>query len=148
MLDACETNSMIMNPFWEVTFQAPEEDIDRIFDHITSFVDLVHGKTDRNAFRTTAGFEYYRPLAGTPTGAEEEVRKRPGVAQITVLIERNQQKLHQVIEAIYEVHSYYEPVIVVREILRSSTKGLDDSGNPHRFWNTTGDWKSNPQTNP
>ena len=46
------------------------------------------------------------------------------------------------IEAIYAVHSYYEPVIIVQDELRSSGNGLDDSDNPHRWWNTTGDWKT------
>ena len=47
-----------------------------------------------------------------------------------------------VIEAIYEVHSYYEPVITVTDVLRSLCKGLDDSINPHRWWNKDGDWKA------
>ena len=49
--------------------------------------------------------------------------------------------LNNVIEAIYEVHSYYEPVITVTEVLRSQCKGLDDKDNPHRWWNKEGDWK-------
>jgi hypothetical protein len=32
-------------------------------------------------------------------------------------------------------------MIAVEEILVSRSKGLDDSKNPHRWWNTTGDWK-------
>ena len=50
--------------------------------------------------------------------------------------------LNRVIEAIYEVHSYYEPVITVTEVLRSQCKGLDDRENPHRWWNKDGDWKA------
>lgn len=34
-----------------------------------------------------------------------------------------------------------EPLIRFQSILSSRTKGLDDSANPHRWWNTTGDWK-------
>ena len=44
-------------------------------------------------------------------------------------------------EAIFAVHSYQEPFICVREALVSRSRGLDDSKNPHRWWNTTGDWK-------
>jgi hypothetical protein len=136
-----ETNAIFMEPHWQVTFQAPEEDIDRIFDHVTEFAPLEQGKTDKNAYRSANGFEYYRPREGTPTGAEEEVRKRPGVAEVSFFIPRDQKQLDLVIEAIYAVHSYYEPVITVKEVLRSRCKGLDDSDNPHRWWNKGGDWK-------
>ena len=136
-----ETRAILMEPSWKVTFQAPEEDVDRIFEHITQFVPLEHGKTDRNAYRSANGHEYYRPREGTPTGAEEMVRKRPAVAELSLFIPRDGTQLDQVIEAIYAVHSYYEPVIVVEEVLRSRCKGLDDSQNPHRWWNKGGDWK-------
>ena len=68
----CETNAVSMIPCWLVTVKGPEEDLDRIFDEIIRFEALVYGKTDRNAFRTPPGFEYYRPMQGTPTGAEDE----------------------------------------------------------------------------
>jgi hypothetical protein len=42
-----ETNAIFMEPHWQVTFQAPEEDIDRIFDHITEFVALEQGRRTR-----------------------------------------------------------------------------------------------------
>ncbi len=91
------------------------------------------------------GFEYYRPLEGTPTGAEKETRKRPGVKQMYVVIPQDRDQLSAVIEAIYAVHSYYEPPIYVEPLLRSETKGIDDSDNPHRWWNKRGDWKNDQQ---
>jgi hypothetical protein len=57
----------------------------------------------------------------------------------------DQKTIGQVIEAIFQVHSYQEPVIRIQNILTSRTKGLDDSGNPNRWWNTTGDWKAKPE---
>ena len=33
------------------------------------------------------------------------------------------------------------PYVPVRDALVSRSKGLDDRDNPHRWWNTTGDWK-------
>ncbi|WP_218940228.1 hypothetical protein [Denitrobaculum tricleocarpae] len=140
--DGFETHSMLMEPHWLVTFQAPVEDIDRIFEEITIHTPLQHGKTDKNGFRTSSGQEYYRPREGTPTGAEEEIRKRPGVDEMSFFIPQDNQVLERVIEAIYAVHSYYEPVVFVREVLRSRCKGLDDSRNPHRWWNKSGDWKT------
>ncbi|MEO9821910.1 MAG: hypothetical protein ABJ370_06660 [Paracoccaceae bacterium] len=136
-----DTRPIRMEPLWLVTFQAPREDVDRVFDEIVKSVPLVHGKTDSNAYRATGGLEYYRPLEGTPTGAEDDIRKRPNVDELRFFIPRDTGVLDQVIEAIYEVHSYYEPVITVQDILRSTCKGLDDKANPHRWWNKDGDWK-------
>ncbi len=138
-----DTNPIIMQPHWLITFQAPAGDVDRIFNRIAEAAPLVHGKTDMNAYRAPGGIEYYRPLEGTPTGAEEELRKRPEVDEIRFFLPRDTALLDRVIEAIYEVHSYYEPVIIVQDVLRSLCKGLDDSDNPHRWWNNQGDWKNN-----
>ncbi len=136
-----DTRPIEMQPMWLMMFQAPEEDVDRIFDAIVEVAPLAQGKTDRNGYRTPAGIEYYRPRKGTPTGAEEETRHRPNVDEMRFFIPRDPALLNAVIEAIYEVHSYYEPVITVTEVLRSQCKGLDDSDNPHRWWNKDGDWK-------
>jgi len=137
-----ETPSLKLLPHWRVTFAAPTEDVDRIFEEIIKIAPLVQGKTDQNAYLMAEGFEYYRPLEGTPTGAEDETRKRPGVKQMYVVIPQQRDQLTAVIEAIYAVHSYYEPPIYVEAVLRSQTKGVDDSDNPHRWWNTNGDWKT------
>ena len=136
-----ETASLKLIPHWKITFAAPTQDIDRIFEKISSEVELVHGKTDHNAYLHGVGHEYYRPLEGTPTGSEEKTRKRPGVNQMHVVIPQEKDQLDNVIEAIFSVHSYYEPSIYIESILRSQTKGIDDSDNPHRWWNTSGDWK-------
>ncbi|MEP6065645.1 MAG: hypothetical protein ABJ246_07405 [Paracoccaceae bacterium] len=136
-----DTRPIRMEPLWLVAFHAPREDVDRVFDEIVKSVPLIHGKTDSNAYRAPDGLEYYRPLEGTPTGAEDDIRKRPNVDELRFFIPRDTGILDQVIEAIYEVHSYYEPVITVQDILRSTCKGLDDKANPHRWWNKDGDWK-------
>lgn len=136
-----DTRPMKLEPLWLVTFQAPSEDVQRIYDEIIKHVALRHGKTDKNAYCAAEGVEFYRPLEGTPTGAENDVRKRPGVQEVRFFLPRVAAELEKVIEAIYQVHSYYEPVITVQEILRSASKGLDDNDNPNRWWNNTGDWK-------
>ncbi len=136
------THPITMTPLWLVAYQAPAEDVDRIFDEIVKSVPLEHGKTDRNAYRARGGVEYYRPRAGTPTGAEDDLRQRPNVDEVRFFIPRDTAVLEQVITAIYDVCSYYEPVITVQEVLRSTCNGLDDSQNPHRWWNKNGDWKT------
>lgn len=137
-----DTRPIEMQPMWLVMFQAPEEDVDRVFEAITKVAPLAQGKTDRNGYRAPGGWEYYRPREGTPTGAEEDTRRRPNVDEMRFFIPRDDSLLNAVIEAIYEFHSYYEPVITVTEVLRSQCKGLDDKDNPHRWWNKGGDWKS------
>ena len=137
-----DTRPIQMQPMWAIMFQAPVEDIDRIFEAICEVAPLRQGKTDQNGYRASTGHEYYRPREGTPTGAEDDIRKRPGVDEMRFFLPRDETLLTRVIEAIYEVHSYYEPVITVTEVLRSECKGLDDSKNPHRWWNKGGDWKT------
>jgi len=137
-----DTRPIDMQPMWQIMFQAPEEDIDRIFEAITEVTPLPQGKTDRNGYRAPTGVEYYRPREGTPTGSEDEIRRRPNVDEMRFFIPRDTTILNDVIEAIYAVHSYYEPVITVTEVLRSQCKGLDDNDNPHRWWNKGGDWKT------
>ena len=136
-----DTRPIEMQPMWLVMFQAPDEDVDRIFEAVRKVAPLAQGNTDSNGYRAPNGQEYYRPREGTPTGAEENVRQRPGVDEMRFFLPRDTNTLREVIEAIYEVHSYYEPVITVTEVLRSQCKGLDDKDNPHRWWNKEGDWK-------
>jgi len=142
MKSGFDTRPIEMQPMWLVMFQAPEEDVDRVFEAVAAVAPLTQGNTDRNGYRAPAGIEYYRPGEGTPTGPEEETRRRPGVDEMRFFLPRNPQLLNGVIEAIYEVHSYYEPVITVTEVLRSQCKGLNDKDNPHRWWNKAGDWKN------
>lgn len=136
-----DTRPIEMQPMWLVMFQAPKEDVDRNFDAITEVAPLKQGNTDKNGYRAPAGIEYYRPREGTPTGPEDATRHRPDVDEMRFFVPRDNDMLKTVIEVIYEVHSYYEPVITVTEVLRSQCKGLDDKDNPHRWWNKEGDWK-------
>jgi hypothetical protein len=137
-----EIPAIRMLPYWRIRFSAPAAEIDALFDAIVKVAPLVYGKTDRNAIRAAPGHEYYRPMEGTPTGAEDDTRKRPGIVEMLMMIPPDQAQLEQIIEVIYQNHSYYEPPISVEPILRSETRGLDDSQNPQRWWNRDGDWKS------
>lgn len=133
--------ALSMKPYWRVRISGPHDDLDRIFSHMIKVHDFPYGKTDHNASVSAEGLEYYRPMADTPTGAETETRKRPHIVEMSVSIEPNQELLEKLLEIIYQFHSYYEPPISVEPILRSATRGLDDSDNPNRWWNKGGDWK-------
>ncbi len=137
-----ETRSARMEAVNFVTVHAPAEDIDRIMSAVTAIAPLQMGeKFDQNAYEFSAGVERYRPLQGTYTGPETELRKRPGIVSVNFELPPDQSLLEQVVEAIFQVHSYQEPLIRVQEIVSCRSKGLDDSKNPHRWWNATGDWK-------
>lgn len=145
-LASFETHAVSMVPQYLVEFQAPSEDVDRILDHVGAVTPLRIGAYDRNAFQSAPGLERYRPLEGAAAGAESETRQRPGVVAVSFQIAADPALLARVVEAIHQVHSYQEPAILVREVLASRSKGIDDSANPHRWWNTTGDWAKAPKT--
>jgi hypothetical protein len=136
-----ETNSLTLTRQILVSFQAPPADVDRIMEAVTKVTPLKMGKYDSNAYQSAGGIERYRPLEGAAAGAEAELRKRPDIVEISFELPDDEVLASQVAEAIFQVHSYQEPVIRLQHILSSRSKGLDDSANPHRWWNTTGDWK-------
>ncbi len=137
-----ETKSLRMERLLQVSVFAPEEDADRIMAHVCEIAPLAQGERyDSNAQQSAPGIERYRPLEGAVAGAETEVRKRPGIVALSFELPDDQALLEQVVETVFQVHSYQEPVIKVHQILACRSKGLDDSDNPHRWWNTTGDWK-------
>jgi hypothetical protein len=125
-----EIPAIRMQPYWRIRLLAPAGEIDALYDEIIKIAPLVYGKTDRNALRAAPAREYYRPLEGTPTGAESETRKRPGIVEMSLPIPPDQQQLESIIEVICENHGYYEPPITVEPVLRSETRGLDDCENP------------------
>jgi hypothetical protein len=141
MIGPFDTHSVRMEPQFLVSIQAPIEDMDRLAAAITEIDPLLLGKYDQNTYETSAGQERYRPLDGAAAGPESKVRKRPGVSCISFQITEDKELLSKIVERIFEVHSYQEPVIIVQSVLASRSKGLDDQNNPHRWWNTTGDWK-------
>jgi len=138
-----ETKSVRMERMCLLAFQAPAEDVDRIMEAVVNVTPLTMGNYDSNAWQSGAGIERYRPLEGAAAGAEIDVRKRPGTVEVSFELPEDNGIIEQVIETIFQTHSYQEPVIRIVPILASRSKGLDDSANPNRWWNTNGDWKRN-----
>lgn len=136
-----ETRFVRMEALWLVQFQAPPEDVGRIMSSVAQVASLTIGNYDCCAFQSAGGVEHYRPGEGAAVGAEEGVRHRPDVVEVSFQIAREPALLDQTIEAIFAVHSYEEPTIIVHEILASRSKSIDDRNNPHRWWNKGGDWK-------
>ena len=141
-LNSFETHSAKMERVNLITVHAPAEDIDRILTAVTAIAPLMMGeKFDHNSYEFAPGAERYRPLQGANTGPEAETRKRPGIVSVNFELPPDQSLLEHVVEAVFQVHSYQELVIRVQEIFSCRSKGLDDSMNPHRWWNAAGDWK-------
>lgn len=141
-----EAKSLRLEPCLVVSLQTPEADVERIMASVTRLTPLAIGRYDRNVFQSATGTEYYRPLEGAAAGAESETRRRPGIVEVSFQLPKDQVLLARIVEAIFQTHSYQEPLIVVREVLASRSKGLDDKDNPHRWWNTSGDWKKRSPT--
>jgi hypothetical protein len=137
-----ETDAVRMVPIFLLTLQAPEDDVDRIMEAVVAIAPLAMGNYDGNAYQSGDGTERYRPLEGAAAGAERALRKRPGVVAVSFELPLDRVLLGQVIGAIFQTHSYEEPVIRVETVLSSRSKGLDDKANPNRWWNRAGDWKN------
>jgi hypothetical protein len=140
-----ETHSLRMESMALLHMQAPVADVDRIMAAVVKIVPLTMGNYDCNAYQTGEGIERYRPLEGAAAGPETDLRKRPRIVEVSFELPDDQAVIEQVIETIFQTHSYQEPVIRVQNIWASRIKGLDDSKNPNRWWNTTGDWKTKPE---
>jgi len=136
-----ETPSVRMERVSLLTLQAPAGDVDRIMGAVIQITPLTMEHYDSNAFQSAPGVEHYRPLEGAAAGAESEVRKRSGTVDVSFELPDEQQLIDVVIEAVFQTHSYQEPVIRIETILSSRSKGRDDKGNPNRWWKTMGDWK-------
>lgn len=136
-----ETKSLRMELLLLVSFQAPAVDVDRIMEAVIAITPLGMGNYDSNAFQSAGGVERYRPLGGAAPGAETVLRQRPGTVEVSFELPDDQALAARVVEAIYQAHSYEEPVIRLQPLLASRSKRLDDRTNPNRWWNTTGDWK-------
>src|SRR5581483_5048142 len=140
-LAAFETASVRMESMLLLRFQAPETDVERIMAAVAAVTPLAMGNYDNNAYQSAAGIERYRPPEGAAAGAETEIRRRPGIVEVSFQLPPDRDLLERVVETIFQVHSYQEPFISIEPALVGRSKGVDDSRNPHRWWNTTGDWK-------
>ncbi len=56
----------------------------------------------------------------------------------------DQELIERVVEAIFQAHVYEEPMITVRSVVLSQSRGLNDKANPNRWWNRGGDWLEKP----
>ncbi len=128
-------------PGYVVTTQTPEVCVKVIMDAVVACHDLKYGDYDQVAFRTSPGVQQFRSLPGGRNAPTEEAVTIPCV-ELSFFVPNDQAVLTAVLKAIYDTHPYEEPVIFVKESLRTlHIAGLDED-NPNRYWN----WEDDPWT--
>lgn len=124
---------------WRVLVQVPEPDCPRVIAAVIAEDPLVWGDYDRVTF-ATPGQQQFRSLPGGANAATEEAVSVPCL-ELSFFLSGDAGRLDPVLHAIYRVHPYEEPVILVLPALRTChIRGVDED-NPNRFWNReTADW--------
>ena len=139
MFPQLETTRFTTETGYTLAVEAPEERVDAVLEAILSVAPLTWGDYDRVAFRGAAGVQQFRSLgtgrnAGTPNTMAVPCQRvtcfLPGTADVAA-----------VLEAVFHVHPYEEPVIVLIPALRTLHVRGRDEDNPNRFWNRpASDW--------
>jgi len=111
-------------------FQAPEDDVDRIIAAVATVAPLAMGKYDNNAYQSAGGIERYRPLEGAAAGAETEIRRRPGVVEVSFQLPADRDLLERVVETIFRSTAIREPFIAVEPVLVGRSRGWTTSRIP------------------
>ena len=127
-------------PVFTLEIQTLAEDTDRILDAVMAVHPLSFGRYQRNASISAEGRETARPNEGSTTTTHVEGYKAGEtetypMVELKISIERDQEALARVMDAVIEVHHYEEPVIFVREDWASRAAYDPNSDNPHRWWN-------------
>lgn len=114
-----------------ITVQVPIVHKDEVVAAVRSIDPLIWGDYDTVTFTTSVGEQGFRALGSGRNSATDEQVTVPCV-ELSFFVVSDPVS---VIEAIYHVHPYEEPVIFVTEATRTlHIRGMDED-NPNRFWN-------------
>ena len=127
-------------PVFTLEIQTLAEDTDRILDAVMAVHPLSFGRYQRNASISAQGRETARPEAGSTTDTHVDSFNPGGtetypMVELKISIERDQEALARVMDAVIAVHHYEEPVIFVREDWASRSAYDTNSDNHPRWWN-------------
>ncbi|AAV97022.1 hypothetical protein SPO3808 [Ruegeria pomeroyi DSS-3] len=124
---------------WRVLVQVPEPDCPRVIAAVIAEDPLIWGDYDRVTF-AAPGQQHFRSLPGGANTPTDDAVSVPCL-ELSFFLSGDAGRLDPVLHAIYRVHPYEEPVILVLPALRTNhIRGVDE-GNPNRFWNReTADW--------
>lgn len=125
---------------YRIHVQIPQERVAEFERHLQRVTPLTYGDYDRVMFKTALGDQSFRALGHVRNRATKDTVNVPCV-EVSFFVGEDADHLSQVIEAIYDIHPYEEPVIFVAPVTRSlHIRGMDED-NPNRFWNSaSADW--------
>ena len=129
---------------WRVTVQVPQAHAADILTAVREKAALTWGDYDTVSFESTAGTQRFRSL-GTGHNPASDGIMEVACVELAFFLPGNEAgdeaEAAGVLEAIYGVHPYEEPVIFVQPSVRTlHIRGMDED-NPHRFWNRpAGEW--------
>lgn len=140
VLEKYKAKSGRFEPVWTLEVQTLPEDTDRILDEVLKVHPLGYGRYQRNASISALGKETAQPQADSTTTTHKEGYKEGAtetypMVELKISIERDLVVLEQVMDAIFQVHHYEQPVIFLREDWASRANYNPNSANPNRWWN-------------
>ena len=135
-----EAKSGRLVPVFTIEVQTLPEDTDRILDEVMKVHPLSFGRYQRNASISAVGKETAQPEPDSTTtthveGFEAGSTETYPMVELKISIDRDQEALAKVMDAIIYAHHYEEPVIFVREDWASRAAYDPRSDNPNRWWN-------------
>lgn len=124
---------------YEISVQVPLSHAEPLLAVIQHSCPLRYGPYDKVSFQSALGLQRFRALPGGRNAVTKGVVAVPCV-ELSFFV-ANTEDLPRVVEAIYDQHPYEEPVIFVRDSLRTLHRTGTDEDNPNKFWNRAAeDW--------
>ena len=133
-LDGLEGSDWRLDPVFTVAVELGERDDDRIRHAVQERFELRYGDYVNVSFESAHGLQRYRgqPDSITTPMADETVRD---VSVWRFSIPRDTEMLRQILDIVYDLHSYEEPVVHVVETHATRTRAGVDRETPNRGWN-------------
>ena len=123
-----------------ITIQIPTINIAELKAAILEITDLKYGDYDSVTFETEVGKQSFRSLGSGRNIQTANIVSVP-CSEVSFFIENDAELTRNVLTAIYNIHPYEEPVILVTPTLRTLHIRGKDENNPNRFWNKkTAEW--------
>ncbi|WP_424988094.1 hypothetical protein [Microbulbifer sp. S227A] len=129
-----ETEQML-----RVSVIVPDENARKLMDGILAVTDLKYGDYDSVMFKSSVGVQSFKSLGTGRNKATGAVVSIPCV-EVIFVIPAEEELATKVLEVIFDLHPYEEPVIHITPTIRTlHIRGLDED-NPNRFWNSVVSW--------
>jgi len=124
---------------FEIAVQVPEPHAEPLLEAIQQKHLMPYGHYDQVSFQTQPGRQRFRSLPGGRNAASDGPLEVSCV-EVSFFV-GSEERVREVVEAIYAHHPYEEPVIFVRPVHRTLHRSGVDEDNPRKFWNRDAeDW--------